>query len=73
MKQDSPPKVLFFTSEIPQSVNAGSMQLFRTLQGYPGDRLMVLGMPPERDAQLLPCRYEPLSRIIGGEWSRYHP
>jgi hypothetical protein len=63
MKQDSPPKVLFFTSEIPQSVNAGSMQLFRTLQGYPGDRLMVLGMPPESDAQLLPCRYEPLKLL----------
>jgi hypothetical protein len=54
------PKILFCTYEIPQSVNAGSMQLYRTLQGYPSDRLMVLGMPPERDAKLLPCQYETL-------------
>ncbi len=52
------PRVLFFTSEIPQSVNAGSMQLYRVLQGYPGEKLMVMGWPPEKDAKLLPCRYE---------------
>jgi len=52
------PRVLFFTSEIPQSVNAGSMQLYRVLQGYPGEKLMVMGFSPEKDAQLLPCRYE---------------
>jgi hypothetical protein len=57
------PKTLFCTSEIPQSVNAGSMQLFRALQGYPGDRLMILGAPPEADAQLLPCRYESLKLL----------
>ena len=49
---------MFFTSEIPQSVNAGSMQLYRVLQGYPGEKLMVMGWPPEKDAKLLPCRYE---------------
>ena len=54
------PKILFCTSEIPQSVNAGSLQLFRALKDYPGERLMVLGVPPEKDARLLPCRYEPL-------------
>ena len=52
------PRVLFFTSEIPQSVNAGSMQLYRVLQGYPGEKLMVMGWPSEQDAKLLPCRYE---------------
>jgi hypothetical protein len=57
------PKALFCTSEIPQSINAGSMQLFRVLQGYPGDRLLVLGPPPEPDAQLLPCRYEVLKLL----------
>lgn len=54
------PRALFCTYEIPQSVNAGSMQLFRALQGYPGDRLMVLGNAPEPGAQLLPARYETL-------------
>jgi glycosyltransferase involved in cell wall biosynthesis len=34
------------------------MQLFRVLQGYPGEKLMVMGWPPEKDAKLLPCRYE---------------
>jgi hypothetical protein len=57
------PRVLFCTSEIPQSINAGSMQLYRALQGYPGDRLMVLGVPPENDAELLPCIYEPLHLV----------
>jgi len=56
----APPRALVVTSEIPQSVNAGSMQLFRALQGYPGERLQVLGPPPEPDAKLLPCRYDPL-------------
>jgi glycosyltransferase involved in cell wall biosynthesis len=57
------PKALFCTSEIPQSINAGSMQLFRVLQGYPGDRLLVLGPPREPDAQLLSCRYEVLKLL----------
>ena len=57
------PRVLFFTSEIPQSVNAGSMQLYRVLQGYPGEKLMVMGFSPEKDAQLLPCRYETVKLI----------
>ncbi len=39
------------------------MQLFRALQGYPGDRLLVLGPPPEPDAQLLSCRYEVLKLL----------
>lgn len=54
------PRVLFCTYEIPQSVNAGSMQLFRALQGYPGDRLLILGNAPEPTARLLPARYETL-------------
>jgi len=57
------PRVLFFTSEIPQSVNAGSMQLYRVFQGYPGEKLMVMGFPPETDAKLLPCRYETVRLI----------
>ncbi|MCC6212381.1 MAG: hypothetical protein IT513_15195 [Burkholderiales bacterium] len=57
------PKVLFCTSEVPQSVNAGSMQLYRALSDYPGDRLMVLGPAPEKDAQRLSCRYETLELL----------
>ena len=54
------PRVLFCTSEVPQSVNAGSMQLYRVMQEYPADCVMVLGATPHQDAQLLDCTYEPL-------------
>jgi hypothetical protein len=51
------PRLLFVTSEIPQTRNAGSMQLYRALQGYPGDRIRVIGMPLEEGAKGLPCEY----------------
>ncbi|HVZ65432.1 MAG TPA: hypothetical protein VG936_12740 [Lacunisphaera sp.] len=54
---DSFPRLLFFTSEIPQSRNAGSMQLFRALQDYPGDRLRVIGPELAPGATGLPCPY----------------
>jgi glycosyltransferase involved in cell wall biosynthesis len=54
------PRVLFCTSEIPQSINAGSLMLYRIMQSYPPDRVMVLGMIPEPGGELLACRYEPL-------------
>jgi glycosyltransferase involved in cell wall biosynthesis len=51
------------------------MQLFRSLQGYPGEKLMVMGPAPESDAQILPCRYETNRLLIYrlrctrfGEW-----
>ena len=44
-------------------MNAGSMQLFRVLQGYPREKLMVLGPPPEKEAELLPCRYEAVNLL----------
>src|SRR5207237_6214006 len=58
-----PPKVLFCTSEVPQSVNAGSMQLYRAMASYPLDRVMVLGVSPQSDAQLLACRYETINLL----------
>lgn len=51
------PRLLFVTSEIPQTRNAGSMQLYRALQGYPGDRIRVIGMPLAEGAKGLPCEY----------------
>jgi hypothetical protein len=39
------------------------MQLFRALKNYPGDRLLIFGPSPASDAELLPCRYEPLSLL----------
>jgi hypothetical protein len=70
---DEVPKTLFVTAEIPQSVNAGSMQLFRVLQGYPGEKLMVLGPPPEEGAERLPCRYEALNLLTSRlAYTRFH-
>jgi hypothetical protein len=51
------PRLLFFTSEIPQSRNAGSMQLYRALQGYPGENLRVIGPAIVEGATGLPCPY----------------
>ena len=52
------PRVLVLTREIPQSVNAGSQQLYRVLQGYPAEKLVVIGPALPADASKLACRYE---------------
>jgi glycosyltransferase involved in cell wall biosynthesis len=52
------PRVLLLTREIPQSVNAGSQQLFRVLQGYPSEMLLVVGPSVPAGAERLSCRYE---------------
>jgi glycosyltransferase involved in cell wall biosynthesis len=52
------PRVLILTREIPQSLNAGSQQLLRVLQEYPGDKLLVVGPPVPAGAAKLGCRYE---------------
>lgn len=53
-------RVAIITSETPNSIHAGSMQLLRVFQGYPGDCLTVLGPAPPADARLLPCPYQRL-------------
>jgi glycosyltransferase involved in cell wall biosynthesis len=52
------PRVLVLTREIPQSVYAGSQQLFRVFKDYPADRLLVVGPEVPAGAERLPCRYE---------------
>lgn len=52
------PRLLVLTREIPQSVNAGSQQLFRVFEDYPADRLLVVGPEVPAGAERLPCRYE---------------
>lgn len=67
------PNLLCLTREIPQTVNAGSMQLFRVLSGYPPDKLLVVGPAPDPEARLLDCRYATL-RLSVTRWinSRLH-
>lgn len=64
MKTDQWPAVLCLMREIPQTVNAGSLQLFRVLTDYPPDRLMVIGPAPHPAAERLPCRYATLELRI---------
>lgn len=52
------PRVVILTREIPQSVNAGSQQLFRVLKDYPADRLLVVGPAVPAGAERLRCRYK---------------
>lgn len=51
------PKILFLADEIPQSRNAGSILFYRLLEGYPSDKLMVVGRKPSPGAEPLACRY----------------
>jgi len=67
------PRVLVLTREIPQSVNAGSQQLFRVFKDYPADRLLVVGPPVPAGAECLPCRYETfVPRIDRWVNTRFH-
>jgi hypothetical protein len=54
------PRLLFCTWEIPQLLNAGSMQLFRALHNWPSEQLVVMGPPPDPQATLLACPYHTL-------------
>jgi len=51
------PKVLLLLDEIPQSINAGSIQFYRLLENYPPENLMVVGRKPVEGASILKCRY----------------
>jgi len=51
------PKILFIADEIPQSINAGSIQFYRLFENYPSNRLIVFGKSPVPGATVLDCRY----------------
>lgn len=61
------PRTLVLSNDIPQTVNAGSILLYRLLKGYPREKLLVLGPKPHAAAELMACRYEqlflPLERL----------
>jgi hypothetical protein len=69
------PRLLFFTSQIPQTRHAGCMQLYRALQGYPGECLRVIGPPIVEGAQGLPCVYKTQSlltyRLVNTRFRRW--
>lgn len=51
------PAVLIFGSEIPQSISAGSILLYRLFQSWPVDRLLVVGPAVPKEADRLACKY----------------
>lgn len=58
-----PPRVVVISEVIPQTVYAGNILLFRLFNGYPADRLLVVGPRPERDATRLPSNYRSIKQI----------
>lgn len=51
------PKLLVLSGAIPETRFAGSLLLYRLLQGYPADRLLAVGPTPSPQSELLACRY----------------
>jgi glycosyltransferase involved in cell wall biosynthesis len=51
------PKILFIADEIPQSINAGSIQFYRLFENYPSNKLIVFGKKPITEAKTLKCPY----------------
>lgn len=55
------PKILFISDEIPQSINAGSIQFFRLFQSYPKNNIIIFGKAPLPNAKVLDCEYYKLT------------
>ncbi len=52
------PKILIISSQIPQTIHAGSLQLYRVLENYPKDNIRSIG-PVEQKAEQLSKTYDP--------------
>ncbi|MEP6782571.1 MAG: hypothetical protein ABI983_02815, partial [Acidobacteriota bacterium] len=55
------PNVLLLSGAIPETRFAGSLLLYRLLQGYPPERICAVGPKPHAQSELLPIRYEYLA------------
>lgn len=67
------PKLLLIIDEIPQSINAGSIQFYRLLESYPVDRILVIGKKPANKADVLQIKYLQLAYPLAERihFSRY--
>jgi glycosyltransferase involved in cell wall biosynthesis len=52
------PKILIISSQIPQTIHAGSLQLYRALENYPKENIRAIG-PMESQAEQLSETYDP--------------
>lgn len=55
------PRLLILSSAVPETELAGSLVLFRMLQGYPPERLLSIGPKPHPRSELLPSEYRQLA------------
>lgn len=51
------PKILIFSDQIPQTKTAGCIILYNLFRTYPTDKLLVIGPPSYKDAQILDTKY----------------
>ncbi len=69
-------RILFFSSEIPQTGVAGGLLLYRLMKGIGSDRVAVVGEPPRPESRLLDCAYHapqmPWRRLERSRFNRLH-
>lgn len=63
---DAYPRLLILSGAVPETHLAGSLMLFRMLQGYPPDRIHSVGPRPNPKSELLACSYRHLAPAASG-------
>jgi glycosyltransferase involved in cell wall biosynthesis len=70
------PRILVYSSEIPQTGVAGGLLLYRLLKGLASDQLAVVGWTPRPESKLLDCAYHaprtPWRRFEYSRFNRLH-
>jgi glycosyltransferase involved in cell wall biosynthesis len=61
------PRVLIYSNEFPQTGSAGGMLLDRLLQGYPSEKIRVVGPPAEKLSA--PSRF--IHHVVRMPWQRF--
>lgn len=69
-------RILFISSEIPQTSVAGGLLLYRLLKEHAGQDIVVVGEPPRPESRLLDCPYHapvtPWRRLERSRFNRVH-
>ncbi len=63
-EQPSYPNLLVLSEEVPQSVFAGCILLYRLFSQYPAGKLLVVGPATQPEASTLACRYEVFTPLL---------
>lgn len=69
-------RILFFSSEIPQTGVAGGLLLYRLVKDYGRSQLAIVGYPPRPESRLLDCAYHapptPWRRLERSRFNKVH-